>query len=138
MKIFIEAIDSEIWESIVNGPFVPQHLVDDEPKDKPKSLWTDDEHKKVQYNLRAKHIITSTLSYDEFFWVLQWQSAKEMWDTLQVTHEGTSEVKCARLNALTHEYGLFRMLPNESIGDMQKHFTHIVNHLVALDKLFNK
>ncbi|KAF1883526.1 hypothetical protein Lal_00016872 [Lupinus albus] len=26
-----------------------------------------------------------------------------MWDTLQVTHEGTSEVKRARLNALTHE-----------------------------------
>ncbi|KAF1885918.1 hypothetical protein Lal_00049322 [Lupinus albus] len=59
-----------------------------------------------------------------------------MWDTLQVTHEGTSEVKRARLNALTHEYELFRMLPSESICDMQKRFTHIVNHLVALDKSF--
>ncbi|KAF1878141.1 hypothetical protein Lal_00049309 [Lupinus albus] len=59
-----------------------------------------------------------------------------MWDTLQVTHEGTSEVKRARLNALTHEYELFRMLSSESICDMQKRFTHIVNHLVALDKSF--
>ncbi|KAF1894470.1 hypothetical protein Lal_00043412 [Lupinus albus] len=59
-----------------------------------------------------------------------------MWDTLQVTHEGTSEVKRARLNALTHEYELFRMLPSESISDMQKRFTHIVNHLVGLDKSF--
>ncbi|KAF1893034.1 hypothetical protein Lal_00024154 [Lupinus albus] len=61
-----------------------------------------------------------------------------MWETLQVTHEGTSEVKRARLNALTHEYELFRMFPNESIGDMQKRFTHIINHIVALDKTFSK
>ncbi|KAF1877100.1 hypothetical protein Lal_00033658, partial [Lupinus albus] len=38
-----------------------------------------------------------------------------------------------RLNALTHEYELFRMFPHASVTDMQKHFTHIVNHLVALD-----
>ncbi|KAF1896132.1 hypothetical protein Lal_00042898 [Lupinus albus] len=43
-----------------------------------------------------------------------------------------------RLNALIHEYELFRMFPNQSIGDMQKRFTHIVNHLVALDKTFSK
>ncbi|KAF1888979.1 hypothetical protein Lal_00039578 [Lupinus albus] len=54
-----------------------------------------------------------------------------MWDTLQVTHEGTSEI-----NALTHEYELFRMFPHESISDMQKRFTHILNHLVTLDKAF--
>ncbi|KAF1894652.1 hypothetical protein Lal_00027029 [Lupinus albus] len=59
-----------------------------------------------------------------------------MWDTLQVTHEGTSKVKRARLNALSHEYELFCMFPHESICDMQKRFTHIVNHLVALDKVF--
>ncbi|KAF1866172.1 hypothetical protein Lal_00031476 [Lupinus albus] len=59
-----------------------------------------------------------------------------MWDTLQVTHEGTSEVKRARLNALTHKYELFRMLPSESISDIEKRFTHIVNHLVSLDKSF--
>jgi len=53
-----------------------------------------------------------------------------------VTHEGTSEVKRARLNALMHEYELFRMQPNESISSMQKRFTHIINHLIALGKTF--
>ncbi|KAF1864777.1 hypothetical protein Lal_00039951 [Lupinus albus] len=60
-----------------------------------------------------------------------------MWDTLQVTHKGSSEVKRARLNALSLEYELFRMFPHESICDMQKRFTHIVNHIVALDKVFD-
>lgn len=36
-----------------------------------------------------------------------------MWDTLQVTYEGTSEVKRARMNTLTHEYEWFRMLQGE-------------------------
>ena len=60
-----------------------------------------------------------------------------MWDTLQVTHEGTSEVKRARINTLTHEYELFRMNQGESIQEMQKRFTHIVNHLASLGKTFS-
>ena len=55
-----------------------------------------------------------------------------MWDTLEVTHEGTSEVRNARLNSLTHEYELFHMFPNESIDDLQKRFSHIVSHLISL------
>ncbi len=47
-----------------------------------------------------------------------------MWDTLQVTHEGTNDVKRSRINTLTHEYELFRMNQNETIQDMQKRFTH--------------
>ncbi|KAF1864845.1 hypothetical protein Lal_00031808 [Lupinus albus] len=41
-----------------------------------------------------------------------------------------------RLNVLSHEYELFRMFPHEFISDVQKRFTHIFNHLFALDKVF--
>ena len=37
---------------------------------------------------------------------------------------------------MTYEYELFRMNPNESIQDMQKRFTHIINHLAFLGKIF--
>nr|KYP31053.1 hypothetical protein KK1_049138 [Cajanus cajan] len=60
-----------------------------------------------------------------------------MWDTLEVTHEGTNDVKRSRINTLAHEYELFRMNPNENIQDMQKGFTHIINHLASLGKLFS-
>ena len=59
-----------------------------------------------------------------------------MWDTLQLTHEGTTDVKRYRINTITHEYELFRMKTNENIQDMQKRFTHIVNHLASLGKTF--
>jgi len=61
-----------------------------------------------------------------------------MWDTLEVTPEGTSNVKRARKHAFIQEYGLFRMKPGETIANIQKRFTHIVNHLIGLGKVFDK
>ena len=42
----------------------------------------------------------------------------------------------SRINTLTQEYELFRMNQNETVQDMQKRFTHIVNHLASLGKIF--
>jgi len=61
-----------------------------------------------------------------------------MWDILEVTHEATTDVKRARKHALIQEYELFRMQQGESIVDLQKRFTHIVNHLIGLGKQFDK
>jgi len=77
--------------------------------DKPWSEWIDEERRRVEYDCNAKNIITSSLSMDEFFRVSQCKNAKEMWDVLEVTHEGTSEVKRARKHALIQEYELFKM-----------------------------
>ena len=66
----------------------------------------------VQYNLKANNIITSALGMNEYFKVSNCKNAKEMWDTLQVTHEGTTNVKRSKINTLTHEYELFRMNQN--------------------------
>jgi len=40
---------------------------------------------------------------DEFFHVSQCKSAKEMWEVLEVTHEGTNDVKRARKHALIQD-----------------------------------
>jgi len=82
---------------------------------KPRDQWSEEEKRLVQYNLKAKNIITSTLGMDDYFRVSNCKSAKDMWDTLQVTHEGTIDVKRSKINTLTHEYELFRMNPNENI-----------------------
>jgi len=55
-----------------------------------------------------------------------------------VTHEGTIEAKRARKNTLIQEYEMFRMLSGENISDVQKHLIHVVNHLLALGKTFEK
>ena len=57
---------------------------------------------------------------------------------LEVTHEGENDVKRARKHALIQEYEQFKMKQGESIGEAQKIFTHIVNHLIGLGKDFDK
>nr|KYP56813.1 hypothetical protein KK1_003061 [Cajanus cajan] len=139
MRIFIEAIDIAVWDAIENGPYIPMKKDDDgELKEKHWSEWSDEEKKRAQHDKRAKNIITSALSIDEFFRISQCISAKEMWDTLQVTHEGTSDVKRSRKHTLIREYELFRMQNGESISDFQKRFTHLINHLVDLGRKFEK
>jgi len=75
---------------------------------------------------------------DEFFRISQCSSAKEMWEVLEVTHECTEDVKRSRKHSLVQKYELFRMQPEESIADLQKMFTHIVNHLTGLGKEFDR
>jgi len=138
MKIFIESIDRSIWNAIVNGPYIPMSIVDGVSVIKSYDELSKVENKKVQYDCVAKNIVTSALNLDEFFRVSQCSSAKEMWDILEVTHEGTNDVKRVRKHTLIHEYELFRMQPRETIADVQKWFTHIVNHLIGLGKQFDK
>jgi len=57
--------------------------------DKPWIEWTEEERRRARYGCNAKNILTSSLSMDEFFRVFQCKSVKEMWDVLEVTHEGT-------------------------------------------------
>jgi len=122
----------------VNGPYMPKNVIDGKIVDKPWSEWSDSESKKAQFDCMDKNIITSALNLDEFFMVSQCSSAKEMWDILEVTHEGTSDVKRVTKLVLIQEYGLFRMQDEETIADVQKRFTHIVNHLIGLGKIFDK
>jgi len=61
-----------------------------------------------------------------------------MWDTLEVTHEGTNDVKREKKHTLIQEYEMFIMFKGESIVEVQKRLTHIVNHLMSLGKIFDK
>ncbi|XP_057994357.1 uncharacterized protein LOC131174620 [Hevea brasiliensis] len=66
------------------------------------------------------------------------QSAKQIWDKLEVTYEGTDVVKESRANLLIRDYELFDMRPGESIVDMSTRFTDLVNLLKALGKKFEE
>ena len=78
MQIFIKAIDLNIQEAIEIGPFIPTMVVGSATIEKPREEWDDDERRRVQYNLKAKNIITYALGMDEYFRVSNCKNAKEM------------------------------------------------------------
>ena len=56
-------------------------VVGNETIEKPREQWDEEERRRVQYNLKAKNIITSALGMDEYFRVSNCKNAKEIWDT---------------------------------------------------------
>ena len=57
-----------------------------------------------------------------------------MWDAVEGGHEGNNEFKQAKINTLNQEFELFHMKYGETIADIQKRFTDIINQLNALGK----
>ena len=89
-KLFIQASNYEVWREIVNGPTIPKKKVGDEEIVKEESEWDANDLKSAQLNAKAMHTLFCTLGSIEYTKVSLCDNAKEIWDKLQVTHEGTN------------------------------------------------
>jgi len=76
MQTFIEAIDLSIWEAIGIRPYVPSMVAGNTTTEKPRENWSEEERRRVQYNLKAKNIIISVLGVDEYFRVSNCKDTK--------------------------------------------------------------
>ncbi|GAV66695.1 UBN2 domain-containing protein, partial [Cephalotus follicularis] len=138
MTIFIQSLDYNLWDLIVDGPHVP-YIRDEngESIPKPRNTYNDDDRRRVQLNAKAKHVIICAINSSEFNRVSSCISAKEMWDRLKVTFELTNQVKDAKISMLVHDYELFSMNENEDIKSMFTRFTNIINALQSLYKTYS-
>ncbi|MCH96094.1 hypothetical protein A2U01_0017077 [Trifolium medium] len=122
----------------VNDPYIPKMLYDNNIEvPKPEELWTPDEDTKWGCDWKAENMLISALSVDEYYRISHCKTAKEIWDTLDVTFEGTNDVKQSKTNALTQEFELFRMKDGETIADMQKRIIYLINRLHGLGNTFS-
>ena len=137
MKIFIQALDYDLWSIIVNGPHTPTTRQNGMEILKPKMEWDEHDRKLAQLNAKAMNVLYCSLDANEFNRISVCISAKKIWDRLEVTHEGTNQVKESKINMLVHRYKLFKMDACESISDMFTRFTDIVNGLKSLGKSYD-
>ncbi|XP_070054377.1 uncharacterized protein [Nicotiana tomentosiformis] len=134
MHDFIMAEDSELWNVICDGPFVSTKNSGDPAVTIPKTrkAFNDADRKAIEKNFRAKKILVCGIGPDEYNRISACQSSKEIWEALQTSHEGTTQVKQSKIGMLTTEYELFRIKDDESIQDMHTPFTSIINELHSL------
>lgn len=62
---------------------------------------------KVQLNTKAIYFLHCVLYINEYNRVCRCELAKDTWRLLEVTNEGTNQVKESRINTLVHRYELF-------------------------------
>jgi len=90
----------------------------------------------MEKNAKAKKLLYFDLGPDEYTRIAECESAKDIWDALQVAHEDTNQVKQSRIELLMGKFKLFEMGDRETVMDMYICFTHITNELKSLGKSF--
>ena len=131
MMIYIKSQNIEYWKVIVKGPRVPK---DDNGVVKKELDYDDEDWRYDQINANAMQLIFCALTIEETNRVSFCKSAKEMWERLEVTHEGTTQVKETKINMLLHDYELFKMKEGEPITSMLDRFSAIMNGLASLGR----
>ena len=101
MENYIQAEDYELWMLIKNGPLIPKKIKEDDTSiiKKPEEFDGED-CKMMEKNAKAKKFLYFGLGHDEYTRIFECESAKDIWDALQVAHEGTNQVKQTRIELL--------------------------------------
>jgi hypothetical protein len=77
-------------------------------------------------NSKAHSFLSCALSKEESEKVNECHSAKKVWDTLQVHHEGTNHVKETKIDLGVHKFESFKMSEKENIDEMFSWFIIII------------
>ncbi|XP_070047919.1 uncharacterized protein [Nicotiana tomentosiformis] len=78
------------------------------------------------------------LGPDEYSRIQSCTTTKEIWDTLQVAHEGTPQVKRSRGALLYSQYENFTMKEGETIQEIYTWFTTLTNKLKCIRRIISE
>nr|XP_009794576.1 PREDICTED: uncharacterized protein LOC104241331 [Nicotiana sylvestris] len=89
------AEDCELWDIICDSPYVPIKVLDEFPfsMEKTSKEYTKADKKAMEKNFRAKKILVYGLGPKEYDRISTYDTAKEIWEALQIAHEGTTQAK---------------------------------------------
>ncbi|GJW58584.1 hypothetical protein Tco_0105315 [Tanacetum coccineum] len=82
-------------------------------------------------------VLYNALPKKEYERIFMCKTAKEIWQSLLITHQGNSQVKDNKINLLVQQYEQFTILEEESIDSGFARFNTINTSLKALDDGFS-
>ncbi|KAL4276641.1 hypothetical protein AHAS_Ahas20G0227500 [Arachis hypogaea] len=92
----------------------------------------------MELNAKSINLLHCVISFEEYRKVSRCKTAKEIWEKLQVTHEGTKQVKETRIDMLRKEFEMFNMKDGESIDEVFERFLIIINNLDAMETNYSE
>ncbi|GJU49300.1 zf-CCHC domain-containing protein [Tanacetum coccineum] len=97
----------------------------------------DDLKKKLAKNNEAKMVLYNALPKKEYERIFMCQTAKDIWQSLLITHQGNSKIKDNKIDLLVQQYEQFTILEEEYIDSGFARFNTIITSLKALDEGFS-
>jgi hypothetical protein len=123
MRFFLKSLD--VWSVIESGFQAP---------DKPTAEWSIAKNKSRVANDKAMNALYLAISQTEHSRISNCDSAKDAWEILETTYEGTNLVKAAKLQMLVSKFKKIEMLEDESFYDFFGKLSEIRNSMINLGK----
>ena len=117
MKAFLCSIDEAVWDAVEIGWTRPKVA---------KSTWDKAALAASNANSKALNAIFCGVSPDEFHQILHITIAKEAWQILETTYEGTKKVKDTKLQMLTTRFEELRMGEDEPFDSFYSKLNEVI------------
>ncbi|GJT48893.1 retrovirus-related pol polyprotein from transposon TNT 1-94 [Tanacetum coccineum] len=135
-ETYVKSKDLDLWHVITEGDFIP---IQNNPETKldevvPFEKQNDDLKKRLAKNNEAKMVINNALPKKEYERIFMCNTAKEIWKTLLITHQGNSQVKDNKIDIWVQQYEQFIISEDEYIDSVFARFNTIITSLKVLDE----
>ena len=117
MRAFLCSIDEAVWDAVEIGWTKPEEA---------KSIWDKAALTASNANSKALNAIFCGVSPDEFYQISHITIAKEAWQILETTYEGTKKVNDTKLQMLTTRFEELRMGEDESFDSFYSKLNEVV------------
>lgn len=116
MVAFLKSLGSKAWKVVLKGwkhPIITTE--DDTTSMKSKANWIDAKDKEALGNSKVLNVIFNGVDKNMFRLINICSEAKETWEILKTSHEGTSKVRISRMQLLTTKFENLKMNEEEYI-----------------------
>ncbi|GKB35810.1 zf-CCHC domain-containing protein [Tanacetum coccineum] len=138
-ETYVKAKDLDLWHIILNGdfPLVARNKETQILETVPFEKQDDDLKNKLAKNNEAKMVLYNALPKMEYERIFMGKKAKDILQSLLITHQGNSQVKDNKNDLLVQQYEQFTILEEESIDSGFARFNTIITSLKAPDEGFS-
>ncbi|XP_059623180.1 uncharacterized protein LOC132266345 [Cornus florida] len=123
MEAFLMSHSYDVWHAAVHGIKI---LSPKNPTEADKVVVANDG--------KAKHVLYCALKQQEFTRVKNCKTAKEIWDFLQATHEGSTIIKENKIQLFKVHYEACKMEERETVDEYLFRNNDIVNNMKSLSE----
>ena len=117
IRAFLCSIDETVWDVVDVGWTRPEAA---------KSTWDKATLATTNTNSKALNAIFCGVSPNEFYRISHITIAKEAWQILEITYEGTKKVKDTKLQMLTSQFEELKMSEDESFDSFYCKLNEVV------------
>jgi hypothetical protein len=122
MRFFLKSID--VWKIVETGWIKPEET---------EEIIVTQTRARLS-NGKALHALCQALSPSEFARISNCEVAKDAWQILETTYEGTKLVKSAKLQMLISKFEEIKMLEEEAFREFYTKISDLRNSMVSLGK----